>query len=85
MTFDNFKNIFNSLEQDDEDFSLADIGRVHGKVDFKLQMDRYRQLYYYEMTANDIENSTLSDEDVQIFAKDGWKFNEDKNSFIKLI
>lgn len=85
MTFDEFKEIFDKADKSIESFGLADISRIHDKINFSLQMDRYRQIYYYEITADDIENSNLSKEDVELFAKDGWKFNTEKNSFTKII
>lgn len=85
MTFDKFKEIFDKADKSIESFGLADISRIHDKIDFSLQMDRYRQIYYYEITESDIENSNLDEKDVELFAKDGWKFDKNKNCFTKII
>lgn len=85
MTFDKFKEIFDKADKSIESFGLADISRVHDKINLSLKMDKYRQLYYYEITADDIESSNLNEEDVELFAKDGWEFDKDKNSYTKII
>lgn len=85
MTLKDFKKAFDNANHANEDFSFNDISIVHSKVNFTIQMDRYRQLYYYEITKNEIESSNLTIDDAEILAKDGWKFDKDKNSFIKLI
>ena len=46
-------------------------------------MDRLKQTYFYQIKAEDLENSSLTEEDIKTMVEEGWRFLEDKNIFFK--
>lgn len=85
MDIKEFKDIVNEAKKGNKEFSLSDVGYVNSKCRITLEMDRDNQTYFYEIKTEDIEQSSLTDEDVRNMVEEGWRFIEDKNIFFKNI
>ena len=79
------KEIINNSKKGNKEFSLSDIADVQSKCKVTLEMDRLKQTYFYQIKAEDLENSSLTEEDIKTMVEDGWRFLEDKNIFFKNI
>ena len=85
MTIKEIKEIINKSKKGNKEFSLSDIADVQSKCKVTLEMDRLKQTYFYQIKAEDLENSSLTEEDIKTMVEDGWRFLEDKNIFLKNI
>lgn len=79
------KQIINESRKGNGEFTLSDVGDVQSKAKMTLEMDRDSQMYFYQITSDDLEKSSLSKEDVEKMTTNGWRFNENKNIFFKNI
>ena len=85
MTIKELKTIINESEKGDESFDLAKASDVFDKVRVTLEMDRDKQIYYYQITKKDLNESRLMEKKIKSMLKEGWRFNEKKNIFYKNI
>ena len=85
MTIKEIKEIINNSKKGNKEFSLSDIANVQSKCKVTLEMDRLKQIYFYQIKAEDLENSSLTEEDIKTMVEEGWRFLEDKNIFFKNI
>ena len=85
MTIKEIKEIINNSKKGNKEFSLSDIANVQSKCKVTLEMDRLKQIYFYQIKAEDLENSSLTEEDIKTMIEEGWRFLEDKNIFFKNI
>lgn len=85
MTIKEIKEIINNSKKGNKEFSLSDIANVQSKCKVTLEMDRLKQTYFYQIKAEDLENSSLTEEDIKIMVEEGWRFLEEKNIFFKNI
>ena len=85
MTIKEIKEIINNSKKGNKEFSLSDIADVQSKCKVTLEMDRLKQTYFYQIKAEDLENSSLTEEDIKTMVEDGWRFLEEKNIFFKNI
>ena len=85
MTIKEIKEIINKSKKGNKEFSLSDIADVQSKCKVTLEMDRLKQTYFYQIKAEDLENSSLTEEDIKTMVEEGWRFLEDKNIFLKNI
>ena len=85
MTIKEIKEIINNSKKGNKEFSLSDIANVQSKCKVTLEMDRLKQTYFYQIKAEDLENSSLTEEDIKTMVEEGWRFLEDKNIFFKNI
>jgi hypothetical protein len=85
MTIKEIKEIINKSKKGNKEFSLSDIADVQSKCKVTLEMDRLKQTYFYQIKAEDLENSSLAEEDIKTMVEEGWRFLEDKNIFLKNI
>lgn len=83
MTIKEIKEIINNSKKGNKEFSLSDIANVQSKCKVTLEMDRLKQIYFYQIKAEDLENSSLTEEDIKTMVEEGWRFLEDKNIFFK--
>jgi hypothetical protein len=83
MTIKKIKEIINKSKKGNKEFSLSDIADVQSKCKVTLEMDRLKQTYFYQIKAEDLENSSLAEEDIKTMVEEGWRFLEDKNIFFK--
>lgn len=83
MTIKEIKDIINNSKKGNKEFSLSDIANVQSKCKVTLEMDRLKQTYFYQIKAEDLENSSLTEEDIKTMVEEGWRFLEDKNIFFK--
>lgn len=83
MTIKEIKEIINNSKKGNKEFSLSDIANVQSKCKVTLEMDRLKQTYFYQIKAEDLENSSLTEEDIKTMVEEGWRFLEDKNIFFK--
>ena len=83
MTIKEIKEIINNSKKGNKEFSLSDIANVQSKCKVTLEMDRLKQAYFYQIKAEDLENSSLTEEDIKTMVEEGWRFLEDKNIFFK--
>ena len=83
MTIKEIKEIINNSKKGNKEFSLSDIANVQSKCKVTLEMDRLKQTYFYQIKAEDLENSSLTEEDIKTMVEEGWRFFEDKNIFFK--
>ncbi len=85
MTIKEIKEIINNSKKGNKEFSLSDIANVQSKCKVTLEMDRLKQTYFYQIKAEDLENSSLTEEDIKTMVEEGWRFLEEKNIFFKNI
>lgn len=85
MTIKELKNIINESEKGDETFDLAKASDVFDKVRVTLEMDRDKQIYYYQITEKDLNESRLMENNIKSMLKEGWRFDDKKNIFLKNI
>lgn len=85
MTIKELKNIINESEKGDESFDLAKASDVFDKVRVTLEMDRDKQIYYYQITEKDLNESRLMENNIKSMLKEGWRFDDKKNIFLKNI
>ena len=85
MTIKEIKEIINNSKKGNKEFSLSDIANVQSKCKVTLEMDRLKQTYFYQIKAENLENSSLTEEDIKTMVEEGWRFLEDKNIFFKNI
>ena len=85
MTIKEIKEIINKSKKGNKEFSLSDIADVQSKCKVTLEMDRLKQTYFYQIKAEDLENSSLTEEDIKTMVEEGWRFLEEKNIFLKNI
>ena len=85
MTIKKIKDIINNSKKGNKEFTLSDIAKVQSKCKLTLEMDRLKQTYFYQIKAEDLENSSLTEEDIKDMVEKGWRFIEDKNIFFKQI
>ena len=85
MTIKEIKDIINNSKKGNKEFTLSDIANVQSKCNLTLEMDRVKQTYYQQIKAEDLENSSLTEEDIKTMVEEGWRFIEDKNIFFKNI
>ena len=85
MTIKEIKDIINNSKKGNKEFSLSDVADVQSKCKVTLEMDRLKQTYFYQIKAEDLENSSLTEEDIKTMLEDGWRFLEEKNIFLKNI
>lgn len=83
MNIDEIKSIISNSQKSNDEFSLNDISNISQKVKFTLEMDREKQIYFYQITKYDLENSSLIKEDIEKLVKEGWRYNNDKDVFFK--
>lgn len=83
MTIKEIKDIINNSKKGNKEFTLSDIANVQSKCNLTLEMDRLKQTYFYQIKAEDLENSFLTEEDIKDMVEKGWRFIEDKNIFFK--
>ena len=83
MTIKEIKEIINNSKKGNKEFSLSDVANVQSKCKLTLEMDRLKQTYFYQIKAEDLENSFLTEEDIKTMVEEGWRFLEDKNIFFK--
>lgn len=83
MTIKEIKDIINKSKKDNKEFSLSDVANVQSKCKLNLEMDRLKQTYFYQIKAEDLENSSLTEEDIKTMVEEGWRFLENKNIFFK--
>lgn len=85
MTIKELKNIINESEKGDESFDLAKASDIFDKVRVTLEMDRDKQIYYYQITEKDLNESRLMENNIKSMLKEGWRFDDKKNIFLKNI
>ena len=85
MTIKEIKDIISNSKKGNKEFSLSDVANVQSKCKLTLEMDRLKQTYFYQIKAEDLENSSLTEEDIKAMVEEGWRFLEDKNIFFKQI
>lgn len=85
MTIKEIKDIINNSKKGNKEFSLNDVANVQSKCKLTLEMDRLKQTYFYQIKTEDLENSSLTEEDIKTMVEEGWRFLEDKNIFFKNI
>ena len=85
MTIKEIKEIINKSKKGNKEFSLSDIADVQSKCKVTLEMDRLKQTYFYQIKAEDLENSSLTEEDIKTMVEEGCRFLEEKNIFLKNI
>jgi hypothetical protein len=85
MTIKELRNIINESEKGDEAFDLAKASDVFDKVRVTLEMDRDKQIYYYQITEKDLNESRLMENNIKSMLKEGWRFDDKKNIFLKNI
>ena len=85
MTIKEIKDIINNSKKGNKEFSLNDVANVQSKCKLTLEMDRLKQTYFYQIKTEDLENSSLTEEDIKTMVEEGWRFLDDKNIFFKNI
>ena len=85
MDISKIKEIINKGVKENNDFRLSETGEVQKKAKLTLEIDRNLQKYYYQITNEDLEKSSLTEQDVQKMIEMGWKINDNEKTFFKNI
>ena len=85
MDISKIKEIINKGVKENNDFRLSETVEVQKKAKLTLEIDRNLQKYYYQITNEDLEKSTLTEQDVQKMIEMGWKINDNEKTFFKNI
>ena len=65
MDISKIKEIINKGVKENNDFRLSETVEVQKKAKLTLEIDRNLQKYYYQITNEDLEKSSLTEQDVQ--------------------
>lgn len=65
MDISKIKEIINKGVKENNDFRLSETVEVQKKAKLTLEIDRSLQKYYYQITNEDLEKSSLTEQDVQ--------------------
>lgn len=85
MDISKIKEIINKGVKDNSDFRLSETVDIQKKAKLTLEIDRNLQKYYYQITNEDLEKSSLTEQDVQKMIEMGWKINDNEKTFFKNI
>ncbi len=85
MDISKIKEIINKGVKENSDFRLSETVEVQKKAKLTLEIDRNLQKYYYQITNEDLEKSSLTEQDVQKMIEMGWKINDNEKTFFKNI
>lgn len=85
MDISKIKEIINKGVKEKNDFRLSETVEVQKKAKLTLEIDRNLQKYYYQITNEDLEKSSLTEQDVQKMIEMGWKINDNEKTFFKNI
>ncbi len=85
MDISKIKEIINKGVKENNDFRLSETVEVQKKAKLTLEIDRNLQKYYYQITNEDLEKSSLTEQDVQKMIEMGWKINDNEKTFFKNI
>ena len=85
MDISKIKEIINKGVIENNDFRLSETVEVQKKAKLTLEIDRNLQKYYYQITNEDLEKSSLTEQDVQKMIEMGWKINDNEKTFFKNI
>lgn len=85
MDISKIKEIINKGVKENSDFRLSETVEVQKKANLTLEIDRNLQKYYYQITNDDLEKSSLTEQDVQKMIEMGWKINDNEKTFFKNI
>lgn len=85
MDISKIKEIINKGVKENNDFRLSETVEVQKKAKLTLEIDRNLQKYYYQITSEDLEKSSLTEQDVQKMIEMGWKINDNEKTFFKNI
>lgn len=84
MDISKIKEIINKGVKENNDFRLSETVEVQKKAKLTLEIDRNLQKYYYQITNEDLEKSSLTEQDVQKMIEMGWKINDNEKTFLKI-
>lgn len=85
MDISKIKEIINKGVKENNDFRLSETVEIQKKAKLTLEIDRNLQKYYYQITNEDLEKSSLTEQDVQKMIEMGWKINDNEKTFFKNI
>lgn len=85
MDISKIKEIINKGVKENNDFRLSETVEAQKKAKLTLEIDRNLQKYYYQITNEDLEKSSLTEQDVQKMIEMGWKINDNEKTFFKNI
>ena len=85
MDISKIKEIINKGVKENNDFRLSETVEVQKKAKLTLEIDRNLQKYYYQITNEDLEKSSLTEQDVQKMIEMGCKINDNEKTFFKNI
>ena len=85
MDISKIKEIISKGVNENSDFRLSETVEVQKKAKLTLEIDRNLQKYYYQITNEDLEKSSLTEQDVQKMIEMGWKINDNEKTFFKNI
>lgn len=85
MDISKIKEIISKGVNENCDFRLSETVEVQKKAKLTLEIDRNLQKYYYQITNEDLEKSSLTEQDVQKMIEMGWKINDNEKTFFKNI
>ena len=85
MDISKIKEIINKGVKENNDFRLSETVEIQKKAKLTLEIDRNLQKYYYQITNEDLEKSSLTEQDVQKMIEMGGKINDNEKTFFKNI
>ena len=62
--------------------SLAELANIMPIVEVNLEMDKHSLDYYYQIDVNELLESKMTKEEVEMLKEQGWSFNDDKTKII---
>ena len=82
MTLEELKEILGENTLSYSKVSLAELANIMPIVEVNLEMDKHSLDYYYQIDVNELLESKMTKEEVEMLKEQGWSFNDDKTKII---
>ena len=82
MTLEELKEILGENTLSYSKVSLAELANIMPIVEVSLEMDKHSLDYYYQIDVNELLESKMTKEEVEMLKEQGWSFNDDKTKII---
>ena len=82
MTLEELKEILGENTLSYSKVSLAELANIMPIVEVNLEMDKHSLDYYYQIDVNELLESKMTKEEVEMLKEQGWSFDDDKTKII---
>lgn len=82
MSFDKINEILGNNALSYYKISASALANIIKFVDVNLRMDSHTLDYYYEISVDDIVNSDMPENELNVLKEQGWSFNNNKKCLV---